>query len=142
VVAEGLPGGAGVLPEALVQLATQKLCSALAEINLLRKRDSTRLLQAVSHLTQAAISVQRWNRELRQHEAKPQAKRGLSAEASSALRNALLGIEPFDPDKVRAQKAEREQREAELAATGFDAESTDPEGPQVPRKPDDHDNFE
>jgi hypothetical protein len=142
VVAEALPGGAAVLPEALVQLAAQKLCSALAEINLVRKPDLTRLFQAVSHVTQAAISVQRLDRELRQHENIPQPRRGLSVEAHNALRNALLGIEPFDPDKIRAPIAERERQGAQLADEGSYGESTNPEDSQLPHKPGDHDDFE
>jgi hypothetical protein len=120
VKAEALPGGAGVTTEGLMQMAREKLSSALAEINQLQQGDTSRLAHAVAHLTQAAISLRRWTDELEQRTEErervaPDAKsmrRGLSPETSQALRNALLGIAPFNPEQVASQKAATSRNEA------------------------------
>ena len=119
--AKALPGGSGATTEGLMQLAQEKLCSALAEVDQLKQGDMFRLAHAVARLTQAAISLQRWTDELNQRtvgreRADPQAKselrRGLSPETSQALRNALLGIAPFNPEQIGSQKAAEGQSEA------------------------------
>jgi hypothetical protein len=119
--AKALPGGYGATTESLIQLAQEKLCSALAEIDQLKQGDMSRLAHAVARLTQAAISLQRWTDELNQRteereRADPQAKSelrgGLSPETSQALRNALLGIAPFNPEQIGSQKAAEGQSEA------------------------------
>jgi hypothetical protein len=117
-----LPGGAGVTLEALVQLAEEKLCSALAEIDQLKQGDMSRLAHEVAHLAQAAVSLQRWNDEVdrRTEHEKPQGKSkkrgGLSPETSQALRNALLGLAPFKPDEIEPPRAEAGQSEIGAAA--------------------------
>jgi hypothetical protein len=119
--AKALPGGYGATTEGLMQLAQEKLCSALADIDQLKQGDMSRLAHAVAHLTQAAISLQRWTDELNQRmeereRADPQVKselrRGLSPETSQALRNALLGIAPFNPEQIGSQKAAEGRSEA------------------------------
>src|SRR5690242_16176344 len=42
--------------EGLMQLAQEKLCSALVEVGQLEQGDMSRLAHAVAHLTQAAVS--------------------------------------------------------------------------------------
>jgi len=79
VRAEALPSGSGATTEGLVQLAQEKLCSALVEIDQFKHGDMSRLAHAVAHLTQAAISLQRWTDELNRRteerkRADPQAK--------------------------------------------------------------------
>ena len=114
VRAEALPSGSGATAEGLIQLAQEKLCTALVEIDQFKHGDMSRLAHAVAHLTQAAISLQRWTNELNRRteerkSADPQAKSkpggGLSPETSRALRHALLGIAPFNPEQVGSQKA-------------------------------------
>ena len=103
-----------------MRLAQEKLCSALAEIDQLKQGDMSRVAHAVARLTQAAISLQRWTDELNQRakereRADPQAKSklrgGLSPETSQALRNALLGIAPFNPEQIGSQQAVEDQNE-------------------------------
>jgi hypothetical protein len=124
--AEALPGCSSVTTEGLMQLAQAKLCSALAEIDQLKQGDMSRLAHAVAHLTQAAISLQRWTGELSQRteereradpEAKSKLRGGLSPATSQALRNALLGIAPFNPEQIGSQKAAAGESEASPPAT-------------------------
>lgn len=119
--AQPLPDGFSVTMEDLMQLAQEKLCSALAEIDQLKQGDMSRLAHAVAHLTQAAISLQRWNDELNQRieereRANPQAQSklhgGLSPETSRALRNALLGIAPLNLEQIGWRKAAEDQNQA------------------------------
>ena len=125
VKAEAVPGGSGATTEGLMRLAQEKLCSALAEIDQLKHGDMSRLAHAVAHLTQAAISLQRWTDELNQRteereradpEAKPKLREGLSSATSQALRNALLGIAPFNPEQIDSQKAAAGESEKGLPA--------------------------
>ena len=120
-IAEALPGGAGATTKGLMQLAQEKLCSALAEIHQLKQGDMPRLAHAVAHLTQAAISLQRWTYELDQRaeeregaapQARPKLPRGLSPQTSQALRNALLGIAPFDTAPISSQEVAADESEA------------------------------
>jgi hypothetical protein len=106
-----------VTTEGLMRLTQQKLSTALADIKELGKVEMSRLAHAVAHLTQAAISLQRWNDEANQRadkkkgsQAKSLVRGGLSRETSQALRNALLGIAPFNPEEVAA-KARHEMSE-------------------------------
>ena len=124
--AEALPGCSSVTMADLMQLAQAKLCSALAEIDQLKQGDMSRLAHAVAHLTQAAISLQRWTAELNQRtkerehedpEAKSKLRGGLSPATSQALRNALLGIAPFNPEQIGSQKAAAGESEAGPPAT-------------------------
>jgi hypothetical protein len=62
-IAETLPGGAGAMTERLMLSAQQKLCMTLAEVDQPEQGDMSRLARAVAHLTQAALSQQRWNDE-------------------------------------------------------------------------------
>jgi hypothetical protein len=93
--------------EGLMQLAQEKLCSALVEVGQLEQGDMSRLAHAVAHLTQAAVSLRRWTVEVHQrteeHErtgsySESAVQGGLSSETSQALRSALLGLSPFNPD--------------------------------------------
>lgn len=102
------PAGAGVTTEGLMRLTQEKLCSALADIGKLQQGDMSRLAHAVAHLTQAAVSFQRWTAELKQRAGEPAGKepvarsvlrKGLSPETSEALRHALLGVTPLDPQE-------------------------------------------
>jgi hypothetical protein len=126
VIAEALPGGSSATTEGLMQLAQAKLCSALAEIDQLKQGDLSRLAHAVARLTQAAISLQRWTDELNQRtekgecadpEAKSKLREGLSTATSQALRNALLGIAPFNPKQIGSQDAAAGESEAGLRDT-------------------------
>ena len=118
---EALPSRSVATTESLMQLTQEKLCSALAEIDQLKQGDMSRLAHAVAHLTQAAISLQRWTDELNQRtekseradpETKSKLHEGLSPATSRALRNALLGIAPFNPEHIGSQKAAAEESEA------------------------------
>src|SRR5215469_4405997 len=117
---EALPSRSVATTESLMQLTQEKLCSALAEIDQLKQGDMSRLAHAVARLTQAAISLQRWTDELNQRtvgrersdpQAKSELRGGLSPETSQALRNALLGIAPFNPEQIGSQKAAESQSE-------------------------------
>ncbi len=92
--------------EDLIELTRKKLCSALTAMQQHNHGDVSRLAHAVAHLTQAAVSLQRWNERVSQRdsehkrvvpEAKSKVRGGLSPETSLALRKALLGIAPFNP---------------------------------------------
>jgi Protein of unknown function (DUF3486) len=122
--AEALPGGSGATAEGLMRLAQEKLCSALAEIDQVEKSDMSRLAHAVAHLTQAAISLQRWTDELNQRteeradpETKSKLPEGLSPATSQALRNALLGIAPFNPEQIGSQEAAADESETSPPTT-------------------------
>lgn len=100
--------------EGLMQLAQQKLCSALVEVGQLEQGDMSRLAHAVAHLTQAAVSLRRWSVEVNQRtEARDRTgaytesavQGGLSSETSQALRNALLGLSPINPGASGLQDA-------------------------------------
>jgi hypothetical protein len=125
-MAKALPGGAGATTKGLMQLAQEKLISVLAEIHQLKQGDMSRLAHAVAHLTQAAISLQRWTDELDQRlgeregaapQARPKLHRGLSSETAQALRNALLGIAPFHTEQIGSQEAAADQHEASAPLT-------------------------
>jgi hypothetical protein len=111
-----------VTTEGLMQLTQEKLCSALVEINQLKRGDMSRLAHAVAHLTQASISLQRWTdqhsqRSEDQEQAISQGSSvpgGLSPETSLALRNALLGIAPFSPESGTSRKAQKGRVEPEV----------------------------
>ena len=116
------PGGAGVTTEGLMLLTQEKLCSALAEIGQLQQGDMSRLAHAVAHLTQAAVSFQRWTVELKRRAgergrsdsgARSAQRKGLSPKTSEALRNALLGIAPFDHQQVTAQPTNSPENSAD-----------------------------
>jgi hypothetical protein len=116
---QGRASRPGVTTEALIQLAQDKLCSALADIDQLKQGDMSRLVHAVARLTQAAVSLQRWNDKFNQRadesgraSARKKARRGLSPETSQALRNALLGIAPFGLEQAAPQRASDEGSEA------------------------------
>jgi hypothetical protein len=103
-----------------MKLAQEKLGSTLAEIDRFKEGDMARLAHAVAHLTQAGISLQRWNergnqgafeRERVRPEGKSKFRAGLSAETSQALRNALLGIAPFDEERRGQQEPAPGRRE-------------------------------
>ena len=84
-----------------MRLTEEKLGSALAKFSQRTKADMSRLAHAVAHLTQAGISLQRWNSQVNQREhnlsrAKSNLGGGLSSDISLALRDALIGIPPFD----------------------------------------------
>jgi hypothetical protein len=81
----------------------------------------SRIAHAVAHLTQAGISLQRWNHQLNQQageRARPETgskvRGGLSPQTSQALRNALLGIAPFDAEKIGPPKPVPDEREPSL----------------------------
>jgi hypothetical protein len=116
--------GSSATTEGLIRLAQDRLRSELQKINQLEQGDMSRLVHAVAHLTQAAISLQRRTDELHRRTTErersaPQAKSlraGLSPETSQRLRNALLGIAAFDPEETAAP-----QGAAGEAATGAPA---------------------
>jgi hypothetical protein len=105
-----------------MQLAQEKLCSTLVEINQLKQGDMSRLAHAVAHLTQASISLERWTDQhsQRSEDQEPVVShersmtKGLSPETSLALRNALLGIAPFNPESGSPQKADKDRAEPEF----------------------------
>jgi hypothetical protein len=135
VAAKAFRGGSSATTETLMQLAQDRLRSALAENNQLTEGDMSRLAHAVAHLTQAAISLQRRTDEVHQRteereRAAPQAKSlraGLSPETSQRLRNALLGIAAFDPEEVTSPTAQAET--GPPAATPVTNESKEREEP-------------
>ena len=107
-----MPAGAGLTTERLMLLTQEKLCSALAEIGQFQQGDTSRLAHAVAHLTQAAVSFLRWTVQLRHRAGEPRRAdsiarsalhKGLSPETSEALRNALLGVAPFEPQQLATQ---------------------------------------
>ncbi|MBV8773434.1 MAG: DUF3486 family protein [Deltaproteobacteria bacterium] len=92
----------------LMRLTQEKLGSALAEVGQLKKGDMSRLAHAVAHLTQAGISLERWNDQISQRKhtrskGKSKVRGGLSPATSQALRNALLGIPPSDTEQLSRQ---------------------------------------
>jgi hypothetical protein len=112
------------MTETLVQLTQEKLRSVLAKITQLKQGDMSRLAHAVAHLTQAAISLQRWSDEHRQRtklreggdpNEKSQPRGGLSSATSQSLRNALLGIAPAPADPSHSRNAARAGKDAKLA---------------------------
>jgi Protein of unknown function (DUF3486) len=121
----GLPAGvgdAGVTTEGLMLLTQEKLCSVLAEIGQLQQGDMSRLAHAVAHLTQAAVSFQRWTVELKRRAGEPgrsdsvarsALRKGLSPKTSEALRNALLGIAPFGDQRVTTQPTNSTENSAD-----------------------------
>jgi hypothetical protein len=111
--------------EGLMQLAQEKLCSALAEVDQLKQGDMSRLAHAVAHLTQAAISLRRWTVEVHQRSEEHEridsytvsaVQGGLSPETSQALRNALLGLSPFNPEAIGSQGAATGESETNTPA--------------------------
>lgn len=103
-------------------LTQEKLRSALAEIGQLQQGDTSRLAHAVAHLTQAAVSFQRWTVELKRRAgertpaesvARSALRKGLSRETSEALRNALLGIAPSDPHELATQPTNASENSAD-----------------------------
>jgi Protein of unknown function (DUF3486) len=139
----GLPagaGGAGVTTEGLMLLTQEKLCSVLAEIGQLQQGDMSRLAHAVAHLTQAAVSFQRWTVELKRRADEPgrssvarsALRKGLSPKTSEALRNALLGITPFDDQRVTTEPTNSTENSADSlsppANTGEAAQRETPGG--------------
>jgi Protein of unknown function (DUF3486) len=96
----------------MMRLAQEKLCSALVKTEQLKQGDMSRLAHAVAHITQAAISLQKWNDKsnkgagANRPATSAKGRGGLSPETSQALRNALLGIAPFNPEEVNRQKAQ------------------------------------
>jgi phytoene dehydrogenase-like protein len=136
VIADALPGGAGALTEGLMELAQEKLCAALAEINQVKRGDTTQLVHAVAHLTQVVISLQRWNDEYDQRisererasgETKSQSRVGLSPQTSRRIRDALLGITSVDPEQLDRQKAADQFETTAPAAAPVVDESENPE---------------
>ncbi|MBV8452590.1 MAG: hypothetical protein JOZ29_09995, partial [Deltaproteobacteria bacterium] len=86
---------------------------------------------------QAAISLQRWTGELNQRmeereradpEAKSKLRGGLSSATSQALRNALLGIAPFNPEQIGSHKAAPGESEAGPPATTSIADESKKDG--------------
>jgi Protein of unknown function (DUF3486) len=148
--AEALPVGAGATTEELMRLAQERLCSALAEINQSKQGDMSRVAHAVAHLTQAAISLQRWTDELNQRpkqrkrpaSATKSLRAGLSPATSQRLRNALLGIASFDREQAAGPKAAMYQDEpsARKLTTPADESENGEEatriGPLAPSKTD------
>jgi len=111
VIAETLPGGIDAVTDRMMLLAQQRLCMALAEASQLKQADMPRMAHAVAHLSQAALSHQRWSDQLHQRRekqerigagSKVERRGGISPETSQALRNALLGLAPFDPEKLNS----------------------------------------
>jgi Protein of unknown function (DUF3486) len=111
--------------EGLMQLAQEKLCSALAEVDQLKQGDMSRIAHAVAHLTQAAISLRRWTVEVHQrteeHEridsdTESAVRGGLSPETAQALRNALLGLSPFNREAIGSHGAATGGSEANTPA--------------------------
>jgi hypothetical protein len=122
---EASMAGSATTTEDLMQLAQEKLCSALAEVDQLKEGDMSRLAHAVAHLTQAAISLRRWTVEVRQRteerertESHPESvvRGGLSPETAQALRNALLGLSPFNPETIASQGAATGESDASTPA--------------------------
>jgi hypothetical protein len=111
---EGVPPDSPAMTESLVKLTQEKLWSALSEIDQLKQGDMSRLAHAVAHLTQAAISLRRWTdqraeeRERDDHEAEDEPRGGLSPETSQALRNALLGLAPFNLEQASNEPDEKD----------------------------------
>jgi uncharacterized protein DUF3486 len=100
--------------EGLMQLAQEKLCSALIEVGQLEQGDMSRLAHAVAHLTQAAVSLRRWTVQVHQRTEERErtgsysesvVQGGLSPETSQALRSALLGLSPINPEAGGLQDA-------------------------------------
>ncbi len=104
-IVEAAPDYDGAVPEALLQVVGGKILEALAAADQLKEGDMSRLALAVARLTQANISQQRRADEVKERQqehtraavqraSKPRG--GLSPETSQRLRNALLGVKPFD----------------------------------------------
>ncbi len=111
-IAEAAPGGGEAMMEAAIRLVQQKVFSVLVEAEELKRGDMARLTRTVADLGRITIAWQRRADEVRsrleQHKqaagervAKSERKGGLSKEAYHAIRNALLGIDPFAPGDDR-----------------------------------------
>jgi len=121
--AEAARGGSGTTIEGLVMLVQKKLCSALTEMGQLEQGDMSRLAHAVAHLTQAAVSLQRWTDELNQRrrereraapQLKSEVRAGLSPATSQALRNSLLGIAQFKPKEMASENLATDPSEVSI----------------------------
>lgn len=103
-IAQSPSADADATTEGLMRLTQKKLCSLLAEPGKLQESDMPRLAHAVAHLTQADVSFQRWTVQFaeragehgRGESVSSTFRQGLSPDTSEGLRNALLGIAPFD----------------------------------------------
>jgi hypothetical protein len=88
----------------LTHLFEQKIFSAVIEVERLKYSDLTRLAHAAADLSRAATSRRRWLPAPMEQQ-KQKMRRGLSNETSQALRNALLGIAPYNPGQSSTASA-------------------------------------
>jgi hypothetical protein len=125
--------GAGVTTEGLMRLTREKLCSALIGIGQFQEGNTSRLAHAVAHLTQSAVSFQRWTMELEQRAGergrsgsvtRSALRKGLSPETSEALRKALLGIAPFESEPLVTQQANPTEDSADSVPAPVNSDET------------------
>ncbi len=106
-IAEAAPHGGETILDATIQLIHERAFSALVEAEQLEQSDMMRLARTLADLSRITIARQRWAEELksrldRQKQAASERlanteRKGLTKEAYHAIRNALLGIDPFAP---------------------------------------------
>src|SRR5229473_7546724 len=102
---EATRDGGGLLIEAIMTVVEQKVLSKLIEGEQVENSD-VRLLNAAANLARATVFHQRRADEVqaREKEQKAPRERGLSEEAYNAIRNTLLGIDPFQQERAMAPR--------------------------------------
>src|SRR5712691_1714438 len=102
-LAEVTADNKGFLIEAIMTVVEQKVLSKMLEGEKDENSD-IRLLNAAANLARATVFHQRRADEVqaREKEQKAPRERGLSEEAYNAIRNTLLGIEPFKQERAPA----------------------------------------
>jgi len=100
-LAEAAADNKGILVEAIMTVVEQKILTKLLEGEPLENAD-IRLMNAVANLARATVFRQRRADEVQAQEHKPPMQQGLSEEAYHAIRNALLGIDPFKEERATA----------------------------------------
>ncbi len=102
-LAEVAADNKGLLIEAIMTVVEQKVLSKLIEGEQIENSD-IRLLNAAANLARATVFHQRRADEVqaREKEQKAPRERGLSEEAYNAIRNTLLGIDPFKQERATA----------------------------------------
>ncbi len=100
---EAARDGGGMLIEAIMTVVEQKVLSKLIEGEQIENSD-IRLLNAAANLARATVFHQRRADEVqaREKEQKAPRERGLSEETYNAIRNTLLGIDPFQQERATA----------------------------------------
>jgi hypothetical protein len=103
-IAAAAPEGDDAIVEATINIINQRVFSLVLEAEQLEPEDLPRLVRIAAQLSRISIARQRRAEQIRaqleqdmQAVAKAAKPGGLSPETARAIRNALLGIHPFEP---------------------------------------------